>query len=539
MGRPRKEILSFGITVSEVIAGIGISCEILRQQAMADFLVFLNLWVWIEDKISKAPIKLNLWPSQAGVIPTITNTQLLIFLKTRQVGLTWIAAAYVLWCALKHPLFLAVVISLNEDHSAEFLDRVKFILRRLPSWMLKKLVKENSQNLVFEDKGSFSAVLSMPTIETGAESKTPNLLVIDEAHTIRNVGTIYSASYPGIQQAHGQVIVIANSVKTGPGWPWVRDTYIGSMRGENDFGRVFLPWMAHPDRPVDFRARMVREGMDAEEVIQHYPETEEEAISTLGGSYFGDVLARHNQTKPGVMGSISKDRDGYFFQEDKKGIIEVWRYPYNQLSDYDGLSWSNRYAIGSDISEGLGESYSVAHVIDRLKDEIVARMRSNRVDAYTWGDMLFALSKFYDDALICAERTGPGQTTIKRLIELGANQYVRVRPDRVTGAMTKVFGWEESNQSKHELAGDLRQWLRVMNGKMYDAIVIDECSTFIKTDTGKLDHEAGKLSDCVISAGLAVQADKFLGGKPIKAEVPVSGWLARIQKEGTSPWAKP
>ena len=151
---------------------------------------------------------------------------------------------------------------------------------------IKKILKETTQNIIFDDGGSQSSMLSMPTIETGAESKTPNLLIIDEAHSIREVQSIYNSSYPGIQQAKGQVIVIANSVKTGPGWPWVRDTYIGSMRGDNDFGMVFLPWNAHPDRPVDFRERMIREGMDPDDVVMHYPETEEEAISILGGSYF-------------------------------------------------------------------------------------------------------------------------------------------------------------------------------------------------------------------------------------------------------------
>lgn len=495
-----------------------------RRLAMDSFLVFLNDWVWIEDKENKRPIKLHLWPSQAGVISQIVNTLLLIFLKTRQVGLTWIAAAYVLWCSLKYSLFLAVVISLNENHSIEFLDRVKFIKKRLPVWMVPKVTKESLQQITFERENengvTESTILSMPTIETGAESKTPNLLIIDEAHTIRNVSSIFNASFPGIYQAGGQVIIIANSVKTSPGWSFVRDKYRESMAGLNEFGRVFLAWMAHPGRPENFRTLMRQKGMDEADIIQHYPETEEEALSILGGSYFGDGLARHNRTKPGIRGSLAKDEAGNLqFEEAKSGILEVWEHPYDRLEGYDELSWSKRYAIGSDISEGLGESYSVAHVIDRLTDQIVCRMRSNRIDAHTWADRLYELSIYYDGALICPERTGAGQTTVKRLIELNTNLYIRVKPDTTTGKLTKVFGWEESDRSKHELAGDLRHWLQVMTGTLFDAILVDECSTFIKTEAGPLDHENGKLSDCVISAGLAVQADKFLGEGPKKSTV--------------------
>lgn len=496
-----------------------------RRQAMAEFMVFLNDWVWIEDKQNKRPIKLNLWPAQAEVVPCIVNTLLLIFLKTRQVGLTWIAAAYVLWCSLKYSLFLAVVISLNENHSIEFLDRVKFIMKRLPVWMVPKVSKESLQQITFERENengvTESTILSMPTIETGAESKTPNLLIVDEGHTIRTISQIFNASFPGIQQAGGQVIIIANSVKTAPGWSFVRDQYRASMAGLNEFGRIFLSWMAHPGRPENFRQLMRQKGMDEADIIQHYPETEEEALSILGGSYFGDGLTRHNKTRPGVNGDLVMDEAGKIvFEESNRGIMEVWEHPYDRLEGWDELPWSKRYAIGSDISEGLGESYSVAHVIDRLTDQIVARMRSNRIDAHTWADKLYELSLYYDGALICPERTGAGQTTVKRLIALDANLYIRVKPDTTTGKLTKVFGWEESDKSKHELAGDLRHWLQVMTGTLFDAILLDECSTFIKTEAGPLDHEQGKLSDCVISAGLAVQADRFLGEGPKKSTVP-------------------
>lgn len=495
-----------------------------RRLAMVDFMLFLNDYVWIEDKQNKRPIKLQLWPEQARIISTIVNTLLLIFLKTRQIGLTWIAAAYVLWCALKYSLFLAVVISLNENHSIEFLDRVKFIMKRLPVWMVPKITKESLQQITFERDNEMgvteSTILSMPTIETGAESKTPNLLIIDEGHTIRTISQIFNASFPGIQQAGGQVIIIANSVKTSPGWSFVRDLYRSSMAGLNEFGRVFLAWWAHPDRPENFRQIMRQKGMDEADIIQHYPETEEEALSILGGSYFGDVLERHNKTKPGIRGNLSTDDQGKIsFEENNRGILEVWEHPYDRDQDYDGLPWSKRYAMGSDVSEGLGESYSVSHVIDRHTDQIVARIRSNRVDAHTWANMLFELSNYYDGALICPEITGAGQTTIKRLIDLKANLYVRIKPNTTTGRMEKRFGWEESEKSKYELAGDLRQWLRVMTGTMYDAILIDECSTFIKTEAGPLDHEQGKLSDCVISAGTAVEADKFLGEAPKKSTV--------------------
>jgi hypothetical protein len=103
-------------------------------------------------------------------------------------------------------------------------------------------------------------------------------------------------------------------------------------------------------------------------------------------------------------------------------------------------------------------------------------------------------------------------------------------PDQVGSGLTKQYGWTENNQSKHELCGDLKNWLRTTKGTIYDAILLDECSTFIRFDNGKLDHESGKRCDCVITAGLVHQADIFLGDKPKKIEPPLTGWRARKQE---------
>jgi hypothetical protein len=504
------------------------------EAAMADFAVFCDDHVWIEDKERHCAIKLILWPEQRKILSALTLEALLILLKTRQIGLTWLAAALVLWLGIKNLLHLTVIISASEDHAKEFLARVYFILDRLPNWMVPTVSARTMQQLDFRTDNLISSIKSMPTIEMGAESKTPNLLIIDEAHTIRNVGSIYNASYPGIEQAKGRVIVIANSVKGGAGWGWVRDTYTASMKSLNNFTRIFLPWTAHPGRPQNFRQLMVDAGMDKADVIEHYPETEAEALAAATGSYFADTLARHNKTCKGVIGNIGRDIKSkeIEFTEANKGIVELWRYPYYLLDKYDGRPWLRRYAIGSDISEGLGESSSVAYVLDRLKDEFVCRIRSNRIDAYEWADVLNFLSQYYDRATVCVEVTGAGQTTVKRLIDLKTPQYVRVIPDTVGNGLTKQFGWPETSSNKHELCGDLKAWFRNTQGTVYDALLLDECSMFIRMESGKLDHEEGKRSDCVIAAGLALQAGMFLGEPPEKVPAPLTGWRKRLQDDG-------
>lgn len=517
------------------------------RKVWESFLYFLSAFVWIEDKEKKTAIKLKLWPEQERILPDIVNCLLLVILKARQLGLTWLCAAYVLWRSIKHPLHLTVIISVNEDLSIEFLNRVYFILDRLPEWLYPPIKTRTKQILEFaHNDGLVSTIKSMPTTEMGAQSKTPNILVMDETCMNRMASSIFNSSLPGIEAAKGQVIIISNSIKTGPGWGWTRDLCRAALARLNQFKMIFLSWTANPNRPADFRARMIQSGMDEQEVIEHYPETTDEALSPISGSYFGKALSRHTNTRPGIKGYLRKDpkTKEIEFIEDPHGILEIWRFPYFRSDKWDNRYWTKRYCIGDDVSEGLGESSSVAYAMDRHFDEMVARLRSNRLDAVEWAEQVDLLSEFYGDfqpaekvvavpgkSLTCTEVTGAGQTTVKELIKRKANQYVRMVPDTVGSGLTKQYGWHESNQSKHELCGDLKAWLRNMRGTLYDAILIDECSTFIRMDNGKLDHEEGKRSDCVIAAGLTVQASTFLGEPPKKIPEPLTGWRAQREKE--------
>jgi hypothetical protein len=542
--------------------------EKIKRKCATNFLYFIESWCWIEGKTEEGvAIPFKLWPSQQRILPDFLSSKLLIILKARQLGLTWMAAAYCLWIVLFQRMKLIVVVSAKEEWAAEFLDRVRFMRQRLPGWLMPEIEKDGSQHMrvVFSrtDNGKmldYSEIKSLATTVEGAQGKTPDVLVMDETSRNRYAKEIYGASKPGIDKAGGRIIVISNSHKRGWGWGWTREIYVKSMQGKNKFKRIFMPWWDCPERttpaekvelrknpqfiPVDFRQKQLESGYDEDDFIENYPESEDQAISSLVGSYFGKSLARHslwlttNQTR-GIKGNFRRDEKtgNYVFEPDQRGILEVWRWPYHVSKVGEDVPWMNRYCIGSDVSEGLGQSYSVAYVKDRLTDEYVARMRSNRIDAYQWADFLIMLANFYchaaeewkkwfrkETALICVETTGPGQTTVKHLKEKDARLYIQMVRGKVGSEIQKRFGWHESNQAKFDLSEDLRHYFKHTKGHLYCPILIEEASRWVIQD-GKIGPEnENQLGDCVIAAGLAEQASIFVGMPPKQIPKPISGW---------------
>jgi hypothetical protein len=96
-----------------------------------------------------------------------------------------------------------------------------------------------------------------------------------------------------------------------------------------------------------------------------------------------------------------RDKELYFdvrdrgFQTGGRNVFTLWRYPYWLTKSWDGQYWTDRYVMGSDVSEGQGRSNSVAYVMDRQRDELVCRIMSNRIDAVDWAKYLWLLSQYY------------------------------------------------------------------------------------------------------------------------------------------------
>lgn len=501
-----------------------------------DFPFFVDNYCTIQDRKTEGPIPFKLWDSQKQVVPLLLMELLIICLKARQLGITWLVVCYCLWCAMFHFNELVLIISGdNENFSKEFVDRVKFVFDHLPDWMKPKVYKRNDLNLCFgeETTDSKTGIVkvtglnsqiqgSAPTSSAG-QSKTVSRLVMDEAALNRYCKPIYASSKPTLEHAAGQLIVISNPNKDKPGWAWVRKIYTDSMKGINNFKRIFLNWECVPGRGPDFLKQKRAEGMDEDDISLMYPTTEAEAISAMLGSYFGKSLVRHSFTEDGIKGDLVEKDGVYSFSEDSRGIVEIWTPHYTKQANWDGLEWVDRYGVGSDVSEGLGATSSTAYVFDRHTDEFVAKMSSNRVDAYEWAIMLKFIANYYNNAghnaCICAEKTGAGQTTVKKLKNDRQRQYVTIKADQTTHKPTKVYGWNETNNSKHEMSGDLKTYFKNTTGVVRCATLIDECSTYIKHDNGKIGHEDGKKDDHVIGAGLALQSCNMYQGPARQTKV--------------------
>ena len=236
--------------------------------------------------------------------------------------------------------------------------------------------------------------------------------------------------------------------------------------------------------------------------------------AALDACFFGDTLARHTETEEGIKGDLVDKNGVISFVPNPRGILEIWEQPYNKVPDWNQLYWTKRYAIGSDIAEGLNRDFSVAYVYDRVTFEFVARMRTNKIDAHFWGDLLHRLSMYYDRAIIVPERNGSGITTCKRLVELKANYYFNMTPAKAGNPMSHTVGWVETKESKSNMLGDLKEYFKSTPGRVRDSLLLAECSTLVIKENEKIEADSDFHDDATISAGLALQGSYYCAESP-------------------------
>ena len=135
----------------------------------------------------------RLWPAQKGVVWNFFTERLILILKARQLGISWISCGYALWLCLFHPGKAILLFSKGQDDANELLRRVKVLYERLPEWMrdaLPQWIVSNTTKFEFNNE---SRIESLPATQSAGRGRTASLVILDEAAFLQWATTLYTA----------------------------------------------------------------------------------------------------------------------------------------------------------------------------------------------------------------------------------------------------------------------------------------------------------------------------------------------------------
>lgn len=219
-------------------------------------------------------MRFRLWPAQVALLWTLLTNRLVLILKARQLGISWICCWYALWLCLFHPGKVVLLFSRGQDEANEMLRRVRVLYERLPDWMRQAgptLLKQNTEEMAWANE---SRIQSLPASPGSGRSFTASLAIMDEAAFMQWASELYTAMKPTIDGG-GQLIVL--STANGRANLFF-DLCDRARRGVSSFAFRFLPWHARPGRDAAWYALTEAEAVDSALMRQEYPATPDEAF---------------------------------------------------------------------------------------------------------------------------------------------------------------------------------------------------------------------------------------------------------------------
>ena len=370
--------------------------DLIRQEyakCAASSVYFMRHYVKIQHPV-RGEINFDLFPFQEDTLKSISDFKFNIILKSRQMGISTLVAAFSLWTMIFNKDKNILIISLRQDDAKDIIAKVRFANEKLPTWLKVQCIEDNRLSLKFKNG---SQIRAASTTKKSGVGQALSLLIIDEAALIDEAEDLWTSAQPTLSTG-GNAIILSTPRGVGN---WFHKMWQGAEEGNdgkvgiNGFHPITLPWQLHPERDDEWRRIEGGKQGNPKKASQEY-----DCNFLASGDNVIDLNIIEFYKK-----NIQRD------PVDKRGAdrgLWVWEYP-----DY-----SHSYIVCADVARGDGMDYSAAHVIDitQTTPTQVAEYKGS-FGTSDFGNFLVALSTEYNNALLIVERENVGWGTIQTIVD--------------------------------------------------------------------------------------------------------------------------
>ena len=436
----------------------------------------------------KGMIPFALFPFQAKVLDIIKNDENSIILKSRQLGISTLAAGYSLWLMLFHQNKNILCIATKQDTAKNMVTKVKLMYNHLPMWLKEKKLDGSFNKPLEESKltlrlNNESQIKATSASSDSGRSEAVSLLLIDEAAFINGIGEIWASAQQTLATG-GKCIALSTPYGTGN---WFHKTWVQAEENLNGFVPIRLPWFVHPERDQAWRDQQ-----DAELGIKDAAQECDCDFSTSGDTVFhSDWLTKIEETT---------------IQEPKE-----YRGADSNLWIFEHVDYSKDYMVIADVARGDGKDFSAFHVLDIATNTQVAEYKS-QIPTKEFGSLLVSIATEYNNALLVIENASIGWSTIEAVKERGySNLYHTPKSnnvesnymDMIDGSSSSTAGFTMSLRTRPLCINKLREYIGEDSVTIRSSRTLSEMKTFIWKN-GRAEAQSGYNDDLVMPLSIGM-----------------------------------
>ena len=472
-----------------------------------------------------------------------------IILKARQQGISTFSAARVFWKTYYQAYTKSVVMAHDSATSDSLFNMSRNIIERMDDTMRPAFKKSNAKEIQFEHNDAGYRLYTAGSPEAG-RGTTPTILHASEVAFWQHDEKILAGLFNGLSGAAGTEVIL-ESTANGAAGEFYR-LWKDAVAGRSEYVPIFVPWYITSEYRRDIpegmemewdpeeRELMEKLGLEPEQLYwrrlkiaeggarkfqQEYPAVPEEAFLVSGSNVF-DPKITHDMVSSAPHTKLEYNDALGYFEPNQDGHLYLWHAP----------KFDEHYIIGVDVSLGVNQDYSVATVFNKDR-ELQAMYRRNDMDPGTFGDVLFFLGRYYNNALLAVESNSVGNTTLDRLMQMSyLNLYYEHKVAAMRSEQTEKLGFRTTAASKPRIIGQLKRLVEGLDIALPSDIIIQELKDYVSTDSGKTEAIQGSHDDTIIAIAIAMEALRTNWDKLTSDTVPWKQKVKSYQYEDTTNW---
>ena len=418
-----------------------------------DPVYFINNFCKISHP-GKGLIPFALYPYQEELLQDFVDYRFNVILKARQLGISTVSAAYIVWLMLFYRDKNVLVVATKFGVAANLVKKVKNIMQNIPDWLRIADIKIDNRTSFVLTNGS--EVKASSTSGDAGRSEALSLLVIDEAAHIDGLEELWTGLYPTLSTGGS---CIALSTPNGVG-NWFHKTYVEAEQGSNDFHPVLLPWDVHPERNAAWfnkETRNMSKRQIAQELECNFNSSGETVIHSTD-------LERLNNNIQAPQYKTGFDRSFWLWEQYQPEC---------------------NYLLVADVARGDGSDYSVFHLLKLQTMEVVGEYQG-KPSLSDFALLLSNTGREFGNCLLVVENNSLGISVLEELQEMEyPNLYYSEKGSHNYASPTEAYrdnvvpGFTTSSKTRPLIIAKLEEFIRNKLIILYSQRVINEFKTFV------------------------------------------------------------
>ena len=468
--------------------------ELERELASRDFERFLD-YVWIQETpqvlegVAGGKTPFEKWPHVMEIAGGLVSERKLVILKARQLGASWVSAAYACWLFMFHPGAQVGMFSIGEEEAISLPGKVNFIYKNLPAGWVRELSADSrlEMRLAFDD-GVESRIRAFPSTSKAGRGENFALTLLDEADYHDDLPGAYLALSGAVDSSGGQMVMISTVD------PWTTEsvfqqTYLRAKEGGTDWAPLFFGWRSRPTRDEGWHRRVMANTpttarlSPAAYMMKEHPGSEDEPLTPVGAisGFDGDALAY-------MKGHIREP----FLEE---GPVRL----------YSKYQRGRSYACGTDTAHGRLSDFSVSCVLEITTQsaQLVACVMSNEMGTTEFAESTMRMLGMYGNPVWCIEKNDWGIDVVREA------ERARYR-NLYTEPAAAEPGWLTTSRSRRVMWGNLRTEVNRVAVVIPDRAILEQFEQVIVVgDHGRMEARRGGHDDGPTAVALALQMEGY------------------------------